>query len=313
MQKLLLKLTGLSLVLGVLFFSSCGDDPVITNPLGPDIQLTSGTDVLTADADLEVGQSFSVALRLSKGDAQLQSLAINAGSDKLDDALFTINGGAITTNNPLLITGADKDGATFTLAINAPAGQMVGDITTYQFTVTDDAGETASTDIVITIVGPATTPLDQTLTGVLFNQAGPSGTGGLDLDEGAGVGSSDDKAEIVDMGIDCSTSTVFWRKQMGSANGAILRKVDPTQVENFNFDNVDNKEVILAAYDTGTEGSDADRDSCSNGGTVTDVTDTIAEGDVFAVFANGTYYLFRVDMINDVDGNGDSYSLTIKY
>ncbi|RME93543.1 MAG: hypothetical protein D6772_15800, partial [Bacteroidetes bacterium] len=184
----------------------------------------------------------------------------------------------------------------------------------YTFTVTDENEETAFADIQITIVGPATTPLDMTISGALFSQAGPAGKGGLDLDQGVGTGSGDESAEIVDMGIDCSTATVFWRKQIGSANGAKLVTVDPTQLENFSFDNVDSKEAIAAAFDSGVQGSDATRDECSGGGTVTDVTDEVEVGDVFAVFANNKYYLIRVDNIQDLPGNADDkYEMSIKY
>ncbi|RMF03538.1 MAG: hypothetical protein D6772_02025, partial [Bacteroidetes bacterium] len=113
MQKFVLKLASLGLVAAVLFFSACGEDP-ISNPLGPTAALVSGADVLTGDADLELGESFKVALQLTAGDAPLKSVEIDLDGAKLATDRFSIDGGAIASNNPFLITGADKDGATYT-------------------------------------------------------------------------------------------------------------------------------------------------------------------------------------------------------
>jgi hypothetical protein len=318
MQKFVLKLASMGLVATALFFSACGDDPIITNPLGPVAELVADTDVLTADAELQVGETFKVALKLSTGDAQLQSLSIDVGSDKLATDRFVIDGGAITSNNPLLITGADKDGVTYIITISPAADQMVGDVDLYAFTVTDENGETASTDIQITTAAPATTPLEMTLSGVLLNQAGPVGTGGLDLDNGNGTGSADAASEIRDLGIDCTINPMNaenWRAQIGTINGANMVKVDPSQIEGFNFDNVADKETVLAAYDTGATLADGASQAvdCTET-TVTDVSDPVAVGDIFAVFANSTYYLLRVDEVNPVSGsNSDNIVFTIKY
>lgn len=318
MKRFALKLAGLGLALTALFFTSCGDDPVIVDPLGPDISLVADPGFLSSDSDVIINDGFAVKVRLSSGDAQLQSLSIDAGNSKLETSRFTVNSGALTSNNPLLITGADKDGVTYTIDITPSGTEQVGDITTYTFTVTADDGETASTDIVITTAAVPGTDLEMSLSGVLFNQAGPSGTGGLDLDTGNGTGSADASAEIRDLGLDCTMNpgTFNWLRQIGTVNGADMVRVDQTLIENFDFDAIDKKEPIVDAYTTaGIELADGTSTNCANGSTTTVAnTSDVAEGDVFVVFANSTYYMIRVDAVNENNtNNNDSYELSIKY
>lgn len=317
MKNFVLKLTGLGLVMVALFFSSCGDDPIVVDPLGPEISFVADPGFLSADSEVMLGETFSVKVRLSKGDAQLNTLSINEGSDKLATSRFTVNSGAVTSNNPLLIVGADKDGVTYSIDIAPSATAVIGDFITYSFTVADDSNETDLVDIVINIVGPDTTPLTSTIPGVLFNQAGPAGTGGLDLDTGNGTGSAAAESEIRDLGLDCTMAagTLNWLRQIGTINGAVMVRVDASQVENFTFDGVDNKEIIQAAYDTGIALSAGTSTNCANGATTTvQNTADVAVGDVFAVFANSKYYLFQVDdIIENTTGNSDSYELTIKF
>lgn len=317
MKNFLLKLTGLGLVMVALFFSSCGEDPIIVDPLGPEISFVADPGFLSADSEVMLGESFAVKVRLSKGDAQLKTLSINEGSDKLATSRFTINGGAVTSNNPLLILGADKDGVTYTITITPSATAMVGDFTTYAFTVADDSNNTDLVDIVINTTGPLTTPLTSTLSGVLLNQAGPAGTGGLDLDTGTGTGSAAAGSEIRDLGLNCNMApgTFNWLRKIGTINGAVMVRVDATQLESFTFAGVDNKEIIKDAYDTGIALTAGTSTNCTTGAT-TSVPNTasVAVNDVFVVFANSKYYMFKVDeIIENNTGNEDNYKLTIKF
>jgi len=318
MQKFLLNLAGLGLLTTVLFFSSCDPDPVDpVGGLGPAIQFESGTDILAVDSEVTVGESFTVKIKVDKGDSPLSNIEIHEAGTKIDAGRFTINGGAITSNNPFLITGTDVDGATYEITITQGA-HVAGDVTLYDFIVSDGT-KTANKDIQITTIAVPGTPISMSISGVLLNQAGPSGTGGLDLDTGDGTGSTDANSEIRDLGLDCTIDpnvSENWRSQMGTINGADMVKVDPTQLENFTFDNVDKTEPILDAYTTGISLADGQSVSCSSGSTtdVTDVTDVVAVGDMFVVLANNTYYLIRVDAVTPVSGsNSDGYSLSIKY
>lgn len=315
MKNFVLKLTGLGLVMVALFFSSCGDDPIVVDPLSPEISFVADPGFLDLDSDVIIGETFSVKVRLSKGDAQLQTLSIDEGSAKLATSRFTINSGAITSNNPLLITGTDKDGTTYTIDITPSSTQTVGDVTTYTFTVADESGETDAVDIFITTVATPGTDISTSIAGVLLNQAGTTGTGGLDLDNGTGTGSANAAAEIRDLGIDCALPNASnWRKQMGTVNGAIMVAVDLSQLENFTFENVTKVESIIEAYNTGIALADDESDNCATPVAVTDVTSAVNVGDMFAVFANDTYYLVKVDAVNNTTTNNmDNYELSIKY
>lgn len=318
MKNFVLKLTGLGLVMVALFFTSCGEDPIVVDPLGPEISFVADPGFLNADSEVILGEGFSVKIRMSKGDAQLGNLLVEEGSSKLATSRFTIDGGAVTTQNALVLFGTDKDGVTYSIDITPSGTEAVGDFTTYTFTVTDDSGETDAVDIVIETTEEPGTPLSQTLTGVLLNQAGPAGTGGLKLADGTGTGSADAIAEIRDLGIDCTVvlPAENWRAQFGTVNGGNMVKVDVSQLDNFSFDDVTKKEVISDIY---TSNGIALSDGVSQSPTcvetaVTDVSGTVAVDDLFVVFANNNYYLIRVDEINYVgSSNGDNFVFSIKY
>lgn len=314
MQKWFLKLAALSLAATAMIWTGCGDDPIITNPLGPDVRFVVESGYLDSDADVIKGEVFKVKVNALTGDGKLKSVQILEGSDKLGNDRFDINGGAITSNNPFLITGADQDGATFEIAIVSKTEETS---TTYTFEVTDENNLQDEVTLVITTKAPPTTPIERTLTGVLFNASGPAGTGGLDLDEGTGKGSQDASAEIRDMGINCGVNPPTWRMQIGTVNGAVMRRVQPGMVENFSFDNANTKEIIAAAYETGsTISSNLPTLYCNpdDNVTVTNVTLPLVVGDMFAITANSKIYLIRVDEINNVDAdNSDNYKLSIKY
>lgn len=316
MKNLLLKLSGLSLILAAFLFVGCEEDPIITDPLGPDVRLVADPGFVAADAQVVLGETFTVRVSALKGDTKLQSVQILAGTTKLENSRFTINAGSITSNNPFLVTGTDQDGVTYDIAISPAVGSAVGDVTVYTFEVTDQGGNKDAVTLQITIKAPPTTPLTSTLTGVLFNQAGPSGTGGLDLDTGTGTGSTAAAAEIRDLGIDCGLpNSSNWRKQIGSVNGADMKKVNLSQLENFTFAGVTNKEAIASAYSTGTALTDGQSETCGGSVTpVTDVTAAVAVGDMFVVSANGKIYLIKIDEVNTTTAdNSDNYKVSIKF
>jgi hypothetical protein len=276
-------------------------------------------DVISTDAELIAGTPFTVRLRMQDGDNPLQALRIEENGTLLSfNNLSFANG--LTANNPLLIPAADQQGASYDVTIT-PSRSEEG-IFNYSFRLTDTSNPPLSdqTDLSITYVPEPGTPLDSTLTGVLLNQGGPAGTGGLDLDTGTSTGSQNTAAEIRDLGLDCTIvpgTAETWRRQIGSVNGANMVAVDPMDVsENFSFDAVDIQEMIIAAYDAGRTLSDGTSTNCGTGATtnVTDVSDAVEVGDLFAVQANGTYYLIRIDEVNlRANANTDNYVISIKH
>ncbi|MFM9946915.1 MAG: hypothetical protein ACKV1O_03155 [Saprospiraceae bacterium] len=316
MQKFLLSLAGLALAFTVILSTGCnpdGNDPI--DPTGPDARFVTESGFLDANADVEVGQTFKIKVSLLTGDNKLQSVTIYEDDVKLGTNFFTINGGALTSNNPFLITGADKDGVTYEFEISTV--NTVGAVRTYEVEVADENGLKDAVSITITSKAPATTPLEMSLTGVLLNQAGPVGQGGLNLDNGQSTASDAASAEIRDVGIDCGLpDATNWRKQIGTINGAEMRRVRAEMVENFSFANATNKEIIAAAFETGSSILDTNSaiDCQGNSVIVRDMTLPLVVGDMFVISANSKIYLIRVDEVNvTTNDNDDNYKLSIKY
>ena len=328
MTKLFLKLSGVAFILTLLIATGCEDDPVV-NPLAPEILFESGAGFVSTDTTLS-GNTTSITVRVTAnvGDNPLNTLTflvegVEVSGANIGDYIksITSNGTAITPNNPMLITDANKNGGTWDIEI-ALFGQTVDQTVNYGFEVADEAGERALVDLDVTLFDPGT-PLNNELSGVLLNQAGPVGTGGLDLDTGDGTGSSDAASEIRDLGIDCTidqNSAENWRAQFGTINGADMVRVDVAALgENFTFADVKTQEAIVEAYTSGTDlASGTSTAPNCDPTTVENVADVVVEGDMFVVLRDGKHYLIRVDEINYVhnnisDYNDDNYVISIKY
>ena len=286
----------------------------------------------SGDLELLEGEAFTVNVTVTPGDNPLNALSLTVGGATVPGASIvdyvtkiSSNSEDITPQNPQAIDASRENGATYTYEM-VPFGQLEGETVTYGFEVADKAQERASVSFDITIVAPPGTPIDTTLAGILLNQAGPAGTGGLDLDAGVGTGSANPDAEIRDLGIDCTINQEVeenWRAQAGSVNGTDMVMVDVSaQPEGFSFENVKNKEEIVAAYDSGIALADGVSTSPSCAQTpVTDVSDKVEAGDLFVVKKGDTYYLLSIDEVNFVHGfaadplinNNDNYVISIKY
>lgn len=146
---------------------------------------------------------------------------------------------------------------------------------TYTVVLEDAAGNTLSKTFDITIEATGTPVVESSAR--LSNSAGPSGTGGLDLDNGTETGSTNSAAELRDLG------SVTWTMQFApiTANGVNLRSVS------VDYTSIAFKEEIAEAYTNGTIISNA----------------TASIGDVYAVERGGVYYLIKVAAINDVAAN----------
>lgn len=276
--------------------------------------------------DVTAGSDFTITLDAIVGEAQLGTLLITENGVDLPLSRLFISG-LVSFGNPHTIDGADKDGLSYGITITAPSRPGTYE---YIFTVTDELAESDNDSFTIEVVGTA---LTGDLSGVLFNAAGPAGKGTLDLDEGrtSGVSTSDlslpnsttpDETEIRDLGNDCTVlpPNESWRMQIGAFNGSVLKEVDITQIENFNFDNVGTVEQIVEAFNTGIELGGNFANACGPGDPdipVDHVSEVISVGDLFVVqSANGTHYLIRVDEVNATGNSSnadDNFVMSIKY
>jgi len=316
-MKTLMKFLAMAFMALTLTLVSCDPDPVVppvSVNVAPtiEIQLTDGSlvDSINLTEQGLLGTPAGIVIVAADGNSNLQTISYQR--DGVDVALSSLDVrpdslGNFVRANPALV---DSTGFTRTFYIVSPSDYNTS--TTYTFTLRDTDGEEASAEI--TISQPeeiVSTPLTNTLTGVLFNQAGPAGTGGLDMSNGNGTGSMSTLAEIRDLGVDTAipVGTENWIQKIAPVNNAILRKASATWVAENPFADVDSKEAILEAFNS----SSADLAN----------SDRVAIDDVFVVFdaRDSVYYLARVANViveteaagASVRENGDRYSFDIKY
>ncbi len=258
--------------------------------------------------DVEPGALVSIPLTVGAGTFNLASITVLENGVPIDDfanRLFYDDLNNAFTSNPYPIPAEDINGLSRTIFIRAAADAGTN---TYTIQLADDAGNISesSFDVMTGIAGTPTTLLE----GVLFNAAGPAGTGGLDLDTGVGTGSSDALAEIKDQGIDQSQSLdQNWIKKISAINGSSMVFLSPGNnglSENFTFSSVEVKEQIVDLFSAGiTLNTDNDGNPESF---------FMEVGDTYIVQRDGTYYLFIVKQINETpDNNGDNYVFDIQF
>ncbi|MEO1261208.1 MAG: fasciclin domain-containing protein [Bacteroidota bacterium] len=168
---------------------------------------------------------------------------------------------------------------------------------------------------VVHVVDAVIIPPVINLTGVLFNAAGPQGTGGLNLLTGESVNSGDVTATIKDEGIDIGAPdpSTNWRRQISGANGNSIRYVDESALpEMWEFDAANSQTLIADAWNTGI-----DFTQMNSGGEL--VSDEILVGDLLVVDTGSGYFLIRIDDLieNTTTGNpqanDDYYEMSVKY
>ena len=276
----------------------------ITTSSGPlTLSMTSGTCFVT-DATIDINSWFCVELIASKGAFSLATLSVMENGAPITDltriSLQTAAAGNVAAN-PINIDVADQDGFTWKVYVKASnAGTN-----SYSYVLADVGSNTEMVGLSMT-TGNAIT----TLTGVLLNQAGPAGTGGLDLNTGTGTGSADVAAEIRDEGIDIGQpNNLNWVQQISAVNGAVMRYADPA-AENFDFDNITVDSEISAAFNSESIAFTATGFDSGN-----PASNTVQIGDVFLVrAADGTDFAIKVTNISVTDNdNSDSYTFDIKY
>lgn len=300
----------IALAVSLVALTGCSeDDPLGTGtgiPQGPSISLVSDAGFIGGDAEINLGDVIFVKVSALPGDEDLSSISLKEDGANLATSRFTINKGAITSNNPFLITGTDVSGAAYELAITSD--DEANSTHTYTVEVADKAGLTSAVSFSITVKGTPVTEIN----GVLLNQGGPAGQGGLNLNDGSSTGtvSSDPTAadaHIKDEGIDTDlVAADNWIQRISGLNGSVIKIPGANMPENFSYENITTQEALIAAFDV----ADALAETNDDGELVTPVVNV---GDVFLV-QNGTdYWILRTDEVNVVtDGNSDNYVFSIK-
>ena len=206
------------------------------------------------------------------------------------------------TSNPMDIEGDDRFGFDVDIYITAHNGGLKN----YTIALEDESGDIQFVDFTIN-AGLSVNFLQ----GILFNAAGPAGTGGLDLDDGISVGSNDPTAEIKDEGIDLDEPMdLNWIRRISGVNGSEVKQLVPNMnglPESFTFEDVFTPDQIAAVWDNATDFLDSN-DAGER------ISFRVGIGDLFIVENSGKYYMIKVVEINETtDSNGDNYVIDIKH
>lgn len=277
---------------------------------------TKGTPPVIAEptvdhkVDVNVNALFSTKFKVSKGTAQLQSIEVLIDDVRAKDSsrLFYHNLQTPFNANPYTIPTADKDNLEKDIIIRSP---MVPGVYKYTIKFIDATGLSSSKNITAT-VGTKITMLQ----GILLNQSGPAGQGGLDLDTGKSTGtvSSDPTtatADIRDEGIVNLNSDPTWRQQISGINGSVIKYVLKGKngvPETFKFEDIAFSEQIASLFGNGTNFTQ--KSTTGN----RDVSDKVNVGEVFVVKNGDKHYLIIVKNVKvTTNDNSDSYTFDVKF
>lgn len=311
MKKLNLNFIAL-FAFAALLFTACEEDIIDPGTGGgdtpPSIALVDEAGFIATDSDIDLGLPLKFKVSVSKGSADLNTLTVFEDGSVIPLERISLGG------NPSLFVGGNKGGQTLEIEITPDDKEGVY---TYAFEAEDEEGEVATTAVVVTTIIPFT-DIEMSITGALLNQGGAAGTGGLDLDNGSGTGSSDDAAEIQDEGIDLDvTAANNWRQQISAANDAEVLFIDDLGkvVEGLTFADVIYKEQIADAFAIGItlDGDDANC-NCTDSTNGEAVSQPVQEGDIFAIKRGDVTYLIQCTAVNvTTSDNLDNYEFSIKY
>jgi len=283
---------------------------------------TGGGDVVAPTLDIPGGGNIAVMagslvkidLNVQAGNPALSSIGVFEVVTPGDSTLVDIDrlyfgdccAGFEFTDNPNPLVGDDVNGFEKPIYIRAQEGNSA---TTYVILLVDADGRLYRNELIID-TNPIGNPVTE-LIGVLFNRAGPAGTGGLDLDSGASTGSAAAEAELKDSGIDSGASDANnWLQTFSGINGTEVKELFANTngvPENFSFEDVTVDRQIEVFFGAGQDFVNTNLD-----GEVS--SDAVSVGDTYVALKDGKYYLFVVREVNvSPTDNSDNYVFDIKF
>ena len=292
----------------LIFSTSCETDPPV-DPNAPEISLNDNGGVYpTSDFEFCTDGSGEDVIQLLvsglKNTNDMFSLEVSLDNSFLSESsilsIEEFGGGAINVENPLLLTDPETFTYIYTIAVPTEVGQE----RTISFRVLDVNNLSSTTSISFTALGC----LDE-ITGALLNSAGPTNTGGLDLDTGTGTGSGDAAAEIADNGVDNTidpSQAENWSQSFYGTNGTIIRKMSAGDFGDYNFSDVISTNQIESYFANG----DAITEEVNG---ISNSTGAVSVGDVYLAKNGDDYYLLEVTGVIVVSGsNSDQIEFSIK-
>jgi len=248
-------------------------------------------------------ERFLMRVIAEGGSSLIQSIAVLEDGQAIQDITRLQANNAEFPANPWIFSEAQSN-LDLELGIRTAAD---GNDHIYTVVTTDENGLESTVSIEV-FAAPTGTSISNSLIGkLLLNQAGPAGTGGMNLFTGESVGSSSADAHIRDEGIDVEkTNDVNWNQQISGVNGSVIRTLG-NQPESFSFSNIQFTEEIINLFETG------DNLIVENSAGRL-LTPFVLVGDVFVVQNGSTYFLLEVTQVNvTAADNNDFYEFSIKY
>lgn len=286
MKKISFLLLNAVIAASVLLTSCGSDDTDDPAPSSPNVAvLAASTGTIDGDAEVLPGGTFTIGITVTKGDANLDEVSVNIGSNPL--AASKIQTGATAaasvsaeawTNLTQELSGDDKDGFTWYFTITTEATATDGSTQAYSIVVTDKDGVSSTTTVTITAKAATTALVEQSGDFKLFSKLGPTGYGGLDLSDGSSTGSA--AGDLADI----TAST--WDGSFTGANGTTVKSVASSYYA------VAVEEDVASTYSAGTEYTGAAAPSVD---------------DVFIAYNGTTYWVLKVTV---ADGNDTNVSAT---
>ena len=273
------------------------------------LSINTDFEVMGGDVPPEVSVGGNASVELDPNSLYSINVSATPANGQLASITVYQNGALITDLSRLEFAGTDFDANPYGLPSQFVDGFVDEKLfirvqdsgsAVYAVEIADEFGNITAFEKTVTVEIVVTGTPVTLLTGVLLNQAGVAGTGGLDLDTGNGTGSMDAAAEIRDSGIDGGPVATNWLQTISAVNGSTLRTVDTNGLpESFSFAGIETVEQINDIFNF---------NSVAYSGSV------VLVGDLFTVQrADGKAYLLEVTNINNtVADNLDSYTFSIK-
>jgi hypothetical protein len=269
-------------------FSAC--EPEVVEDIGPSVSLSSDPGFIYKDTSLVKSDTFKLRVLATPGSNDLKLLQVNENDSKivLDRLISGID------ENPQQVIDADVDGFTWDIEIQAQAEGTAK----YTVFVEDESGLTNG---VIFYVNDVYTPLDGEAGGLKVYNFARQNNVSLDLHKPKVVSSNDPGGDLQDLGIDPDLpETSNWIQKIRPKNGAKLF----LPAEDIDFDAINSKEALLAAFD---------------GSTQLLVSEVLETGNVYLASTPSEegittdYFVLRVDnIVITPDNNEDFYEFSLK-
>ncbi len=132
--------------------ASCGTDDTggTGSVVAPKVDLVAGTGIITSDATIAIGETFTVNLVGTKGDNAMKSITVNEAGTKISDLARLSFSHTTGSANPIVLTSGNT--SAFDIKVTVKAHTDIS-AKAYSFIIADDKGNTTTKTLTITTQG----------------------------------------------------------------------------------------------------------------------------------------------------------------